>query len=179
MLISSRTIPLLTALALSACKGRDKPPRVIQLLPAPESRTSVERKFTDLAPGQCAPVVTVSLRLRGWIGVEERFGPPGFGETPKKDAKLAVPFLHLERPLVTCAANLSDVSLPAETLAVIQLNTDLPTLKGVGPLDVFGWLNAGTGSNDFTRVTLLVDSIPSLRDYRHGGAPSRNPAPAS
>src|SRR2546422_735374 len=62
-------------------------------------KTVVPRPLVTPNPGQCAPLRTVSVRLTGRMEEERKFGPPGFGETPEKDAKLTIVLLRLATPL--------------------------------------------------------------------------------
>jgi hypothetical protein len=143
-------------------RGRD-----IRLLPGREPHRTVEpRPFVIPNPGQCAPLRTVSIRLTGRLEVVQKFRPPGFGETPDKDARLTVVLLHLATPLDVCAGTFADVSQPpVHALRVIQLSVVDPEMasRQLGVVDAYGWLDSGSGSNDFTKVVLRVDSIPAIR----------------
>ncbi|HEY6785025.1 MAG TPA: hypothetical protein VI159_08730 [Gemmatimonadales bacterium] len=112
------------------------------------------------------------MRLRGQMSIEQRLGPPGFGETPGKDAKLSIVLLHLEVPLDTCAASFSDAQEPdVRGLTVMQIkgNVDPEVARRMSGkvVDAYGWLDPGTGSNDFTRIVLWADSISALT-FRDG-----------
>ncbi len=40
--------------------------------------------------------------------MERRFGPPGYGETPRQDRRLQVAILHLPSPIDVCAGQASE-----------------------------------------------------------------------
>jgi len=159
-----------TLLTGGGCRRESAQPpesRDVRLLPGREPQRTVEpRRFAIPNPGECAPLRTVSIRLTGRLEVVQKFGPPGFGETPKKDARLNIVLLHLTTPLDVCAATFADVSQPAvHALRVIQLSVvDPETAKRqLGVVDAYGWLDSGSGSNDFTKIVLRVDSMPAIR----------------
>jgi hypothetical protein len=151
-----------------------EPPRNrdIRLLPWHEPQgTAEQRRFVIPKPGECAPLRAVSIRLAGRLEVVHKLGPPGFGETPDKDARLTIVLLHLTRPLDVCAGTFADVNQPpVHALRVIQLSVVDPEIakRQHDVVDAYGWLDAGSGSNDFTEILLRVDSVPAMR------APAQN-----
>lgn len=50
----------------------------------------------------CLPLRPAKVWLTGTVRREERFGPPGYGETPRVDEKDTILVLHLQEPISVC-----------------------------------------------------------------------------
>jgi hypothetical protein len=151
--------------------------RVIRLLPDQGTASRREpRPLVIPTPGECVPLRTVAVRLTGQMQEIHKFGPPGFGETPKEDVRLTIVLLRVTEPLDTCAGTFGDASQSAlKGLSEIQLDGLDPSLAKVALgaiVDVYGWLDPGTSSNDFTKIVLWVDSIPALKHPDNLHAPA-------
>ena len=121
--------------------------------------------------GHCEALPGTPLRLVGIVKQEQRFGPPGYGETPKEDERLTIYVLRLERPFDVCALDVhTDPSHTIHHVTAMELtgkaDPDRLARTVGGTLTVFGTLNYQSGSHDFTEVILRVDSIPQLRTAR-------------
>lgn len=55
----------------------------------------------DTAPG-CLPLEHSSVAASGVLTSDIRFGPPGYGETPERDAQITIYLLNLAEPQVIC-----------------------------------------------------------------------------
>lgn len=160
---------------LWACKrSTESVARSRDLTLAPQGSASIPTTPPQVlvpAPGHCLPVMPASVRLTGILEETHRLGPPGYGETPEKDAVLTIYVLHLTEPVDVCASRIANIPRPAVSgVAMIQLNgvPDAATVRRhVGErMSVYGRLDRKTWASDFTEVTLWVDSIPDRRATR-------------
>ena len=121
--------------------------------------------------GHCEALPQTSLRLVGMVMRQQRFGPPGYGETPKEDERITIYLLRLGRPFDVCAldvhANLSDTIHHVIAMELTgKVDPDRLTRAIGRTLTVYGTLDYQSGSHDFTEVIIRVDSIPELRTAR-------------
>ena len=116
----------------------------------------------------CVPPWPTPVHLSGVIGIEQRLGPPGYGETPSRDEQITIFVLYLARPVDVCADTTAADRRPAvHGVRVMQLTGKadpdrLERWAGL-PVSVFGTLDRETWGHGFTEVLVRVDSIPSLR----------------
>lgn len=101
------------------------------------------------------------VELRGKIVVIERFGPPGWGETPDKDMRLHLPILQLDVPVNVRGDPKSDTD--TETflnVKEIQLacSQNCDQYRGREVI-VRGTLVSAQTAWQFTDVIVLVQSI--------------------
>jgi hypothetical protein len=100
----------------------------------------------------CVPVDRV-VTLAGRVTVERHFGPPNFGETPKIDAHLSVPMLHLRRPISICGASKSRNAAGRKTTK-IQL---VSRMRRFSNAHVFnGTLSYADNASHFTKIVMDV-----------------------
>lgn len=165
------TASITAAILLAGCRGGSQARNnsdSVRLLQTPGKTLNPSvRQFRNLAAGECAPLRSATFRLTGKLETKNEFGPPGFGETPRKDQRVEIVFLRLAKPLNTCSGTFEDIAQTAiNGLGVVQLNGDLDPKDArqvPGSVDVYGWLDPGTGPLDFTQIVFWVDSIPALR----------------
>lgn len=114
-----------------------------------------------------------STTLRGELRKENRFGPPGFGETPKTDAKVSIIVLVLKSPVTAVPSAGADADKTSnldtvEGVSEIQLffeGDDGPRLKArvekmIGKaVTITGTLNEAIAAMDFTKLTMTVTAV--------------------
>ena len=145
--------------------------RDLNLLPLGQARPEPIPPVYVPSGGHCEALPATPLSLVGTVMQEHRFGPPGYGETPKEDERLTIYLLHLGRPFDVCAVDVHDK--PPNTihhLTTMELTGKVGAdqlARAVGTtLTVFGTLEYQSGSHDFTEVIIRVDSVPELRRVR-------------
>ena len=103
------------------------------------------------------------VSLEGRLVVENKFGPPNWGENPDTDMKLHVPMLILSRPLNVRRDPNSDVNDETFTgvqKVQLQIRSDYQKLVGKEVVAT-GSLYAGQTGWHFTDVLMSVKSIRS------------------
>lgn len=125
----------------------------------------------------CIPLWPTPVRLSGTIVREEKYGPPGYGESPKRDARLQVFLLELPEAVAVCADTSRVAPQPqAEGVRLLQLteHVSIGSLrKHLGAsVEVFGTIRRRVWPSDFTDALIRVDSIPVLeiRKFERRGA---------
>lgn len=124
----------------------------------------------ELPPGQDAPAIRCMspargpVRLSGILTQKRKFGPPGYGETPKRDQKLTILILRLTEGLDVCGDTAAGELPLIRGVNAIQLTgrVDSVRLKPLigHELTVYGTLHHKTWGTDFTDILIRVDSIP-------------------
>jgi hypothetical protein len=113
------------------------------------------------------------VQLSGTIAAEHRFGPPGYGEDPKRDEKRVIFVLKLREPVNVCADTSKVSPAPvARLVKVVQLERmDAGVLRrGVGvSVEVFGTLRRNVWPSDYTTAVINIDSIPAFRPRSQRG----------
>ena len=172
--IRSRTFPGADVLIFSTCLVgcADRSPELRELELARQERAAVPPAVPTpvIVPdlNRCLPLWPTTLRLSGIVEVENRLGPPGYGETPAKDEKVTIFVLRLRAPVDVCAETSSVAPQPeVKGVRIIRLtgHVDPARLRRqVGlRLEVDGTLDHGARGMDFTQVLIRVDSIPGER----------------
>jgi hypothetical protein len=104
---------------------------------------------------------------------QQKFGPPGYGETPARDERVTILILRLEHGIDVCAdSTASDPRRVVRDARELQLTgrvdpARLHSYRGK-KLTVFGSLYRKAWGTDYTDVLIRVDSIPELRLPRRG-----------
>ncbi|HET7632726.1 MAG TPA: hypothetical protein VFK16_10470 [Gemmatimonadaceae bacterium] len=105
-----------------------------------------------------------SVQIRGTVRREQRFGPPGYGETPKRDEKLEIFVLHTPKRIRFCGDTAIKHPAPVpELVENFQLTgavdtTELRRLIGTQQT-VFGRFVRQVWGSDFTPILIRVDSL--------------------
>jgi hypothetical protein len=114
-----------------------------------------------------------STVLRGELRKEHRLGPPGFGETPKEDAKVTIIVLVLKKPVTAVpspdkdakdTSNLNVVSGVSEIQLFFE-GDEGPALKALAEkligktVNVTGTVNEAIAAMDFTKLTMTASKI--------------------
>lgn len=155
---------LLVATA-GACSRREVHGNVadsVQTRSYPESQAEAQSPL-----GPCLPLWPAKVRLTGIIGIEQKYGPPGYGENPKRDKRMRIFVLKLTHPADVCADTSSVAPAPiARHVLTMQLTENLSAgalEKAVGiSVEVFGSLRRQVWPSDFTDPIIRVDSIPAV-----------------
>lgn len=104
------------------------------------------------------------VQLSGVYADSQAYGPPGFGETPAKDAKWQIPILVLNKPFSVCSGAASD-SAGRVTSAMSRVELDFSknpaaSLPPVGEdIVVHGRLERRSTISQITDPILTVDSL--------------------
>lgn len=162
---------LLLLLACTYGTGCDASPRAADDMtatrgPAP-SRALALRQSSESDSVACVSPWPAQVRLSGVVREEQRYGPPGYGETPTKDERVSVLVMQLAKPIDVCADTTPGDAHPVITgVRVLQLTGKLDPasvrrLAG-STLHVFGTLQRRAWGSDYTDVLIRVDSIPGL-----------------
>ncbi len=108
-----------------------------------------------------------AIRLCGRIRQEMRWGPPGFGETPKLDAKRSVFILRLQRP--AAFRHKSDAGQPVDqVLSKVQISlpsseSRLAVRRMTGRAVVLeGPVWSASSEGDVTPVVLQMTSVSKI-----------------
>ena len=139
--------------ALSSCGGQNSKP-------VPPGSKAAEATYHYF------PAKTV---LHGTLQKQQRFGPPGFGETPKHDARISIYVLQLDQSIRVQAAAGADAKQTADLdnfshQRSIQLffkskeGTEAPGLIGHA-VTVSGALGEAVAPGQYTPVTMDVDTL--------------------
>ena len=109
------------------------------------------------------PLSPAKVELRGQLVLQERLGPPTFGENPDTDMKLILPFLVPDEPISVSENEETEASdRPFVDLGEIQLICPLElecrALKGKTVL-AQGELRPAISGQDFTKVVMDVKAI--------------------
>jgi hypothetical protein len=105
----------------------------------------------------CVSIETGGVVLQGQVRRELHYGPPGFGEDPKRDARFKIPMLVLDRPIDVCLGTEPGLDdSPLDGIAKIQL-VGLPSGVTDGELRVRGTLSRAVSASHFTPVILVVE----------------------
>ena len=164
---------LLMAL-VPGCRPQSQPARSdsLALLPPGDGQPSVSPLGQPSSrAGECVSPGMASVSVRGELRREVHLGPPGYGETPKKDARDTIVVLVLPSPLAVCV----DAQSGADT-ATIYRATELQ-LRGASrtvldhlgsTVTAFGRLSEAVWGWEYTRIVLRTDSIPELREKLPG-----------
>lgn len=157
----------LAVVLAAACSGtssdQDQPQSALK---APQAESPRETRVGD-STESCVSPARGQVRLSGIIREEHRLGPPGYGETPKRDQKITILVLHLPQGLDVCADTSADDPRPA-VRAVTELQVtgrlDPSRIKPhLGrPITVYGNLYYQSWGTDYTQMLIRVDSIPGI-----------------
>jgi len=112
----------------------------------------------------CTPGSPAVVELRGILVSIERFGPPGWGETPQQDERIRVPFLLLESPIVMCSTD--EMVLPGEPplkVDSVQLNFTQVTnepMRWLGErITASGTISRAETGYHFGKVHMIVKQV--------------------
>lgn len=138
------------------------------------SRVQAEtgRSSTPECPSEPQPV-----QLMGRLVSEERFGPPGYGETPDRDARVEIYVLALDQPRDICPE--TDPSRRREWLVDVdriqvtgpRSATELKRYVGAR-VAVTGILDRAVWGGDFTPVVMRASHIAAAGPVEGGAAAS-------
>lgn len=114
-------------------------------------------------PLSYGPAVVV---LQGTVVVEDRFGPPNFGDDPQHDLRLKIAFLVLDRPIDVLTDPKQDVSKDSfHDVKRVQLldgmNTRFLTMGGRHVV-VQGKLEEESASGAYTHVLIEVTKVERI-----------------
>jgi len=102
------------------------------------------------------------VRVTGKLVTEPHYGPPGFGESPKRDAKLDVPVLLLSHPIDVCGNPTSDTDRETfrgvKKLQVVAVRITVEGFIGE-EIQLVGHLYEAHTANHYTNVLIFVDSL--------------------
>lgn len=152
------------AFACSRSKSVNRPADSVVIVGA---NTAPTEENSQPVPEPCFPLWPQSIRLSGTLSREIKYGPPGYGEDPKKDIRVEVFTLVLEKPINVCADTSSTAPQPiARDVTRLQLTEhvskkDLTRNLGLS-VDVFGTLRRQVWPSDYTDALIRVDSIPAI-----------------
>ncbi len=111
------------------------------------------------------------VQLRGRLFVERRYGPPGFGENPKTDARMRVPILVLVHPVSLKGNpdyfpyNVDIKDVKRIQLMLYDLKTPYPQFVGRSIIARGTLVHGHTGIH-YTDVVMDVQSIKSQRSKK-------------
>lgn len=111
----------------------------------------------------CLPYSPVVVTLTGSLRLEHRLGPPGYGENPQTDRRMAILVLRLRQSISTCGQpgdpvnpdSLHDVT---EIQLVVTARSEASALVGQR-VQVRGTLEQATLGPHFTAVVMSVIEI--------------------
>ncbi len=108
---------------------------------------------------------TRGIKLEGHLIERTFFGPPGFGETPAKDARERVLVLKLNTPITVEPVKIVDPEDIARHIAEVQLfflprNRATEARKLLGKtVVVVGTMNEATAPSEHLKVSMSVETI--------------------
>jgi hypothetical protein len=110
------------------------------------------------------------IRLSGRLVLEQRFGPPNYGENPDTDAKLMVPYLKLKQPVNVKGDPTSEVNRDS-VLGVTEVRLYFPIEHrhedDVGrEVIIQGCLSRGLSAHDYGRVVMDVKAVTRVEDSK-------------
>jgi hypothetical protein len=104
------------------------------------------------------------VRLGGVLTIQEKYGPPNYGETPSIDQRVDVPILRLSRPVDVCADPRSEVNVESFSKIIeVQLvfSAAGQRYENYAGRDVVvtGTLSQALTGRQYTKVVLTVRTI--------------------
>lgn len=107
-----------------------------------------------------------TVRLSGTLKVEQRYGPPNYGETPAKDERLRVTFLNLAAPINVCGRTTGEDNRESLSgVRQVQLNLaklrTRPAIKPGQTVTIRGTLYHGFSGYHFTDAVMNVSALES------------------
>jgi hypothetical protein len=69
----------------------------------------------------CLPYEPAKVTITGVVSVGHGYGPPGFGEDPKHDAKETYPVLTLSKPICVSGGDADGMDDPVSSIRAFQL----------------------------------------------------------
>jgi hypothetical protein len=117
----------------------------------------------------CSRFGRSDVTFRGTVTRQVRLGPPGYGETPKRDRRDTIIVLHLDAPLVVCAdSTINSASCEFRNLREVQLTGRIQGLESLvaTKLTVRGVLLRAELPWHYTPVVLRIDNVlnrPTVR----------------
>jgi len=124
--------------------------------------------FPAIVSGGSDGDATQAVALTGVLKTKTEFGPPGFGETPKRDSKVRIFVLKLQEPRTVKELALPDGPKPGEVFSEVQLRCDSSAFpqcetllkKSVGQrITVSGKTDGQTYPTDYLPVILHVRRV--------------------
>jgi hypothetical protein len=107
----------------------------------------------------CMQMAPTFVSLSGRVYLESKYGPPGFGETPKRDLRLTSAILKLDHTIYVCSDSNSSSTPGKEPVREVQLdfNQHEPISRILrNEVTVTGLLSEGLTASDFRRIRMLV-----------------------
>lgn len=105
--------------------------------------------------------------LTGEVSVEQRFGPPNYGETPDIDERVDVPILHTVQPFAVRGDPSSETNTESfsglDSVQLVFLH-DLDKARSFDgrKVTVHGSLSTAESGHHFTNVILIVTRVDEL-----------------
>lgn len=106
------------------------------------------------------PLEPERVRIVGLLSEELRFGPPGYGETPKEDVRTMIPMLVLSSPVSVSAEGGGDRDVVEIEKIQLLLPKGIEGDKYVGEtVEVGGVLFYAESGQHYTPVVMSVESM--------------------
>jgi hypothetical protein len=128
------------------------------------------------APG-CLSFEPYTVELRGRLTIQQKYGPPNYGEDSATDKNVPLPVLVLDQPVEVCGDSTSQLnSESVYNVREIQLflrgRTQAYDRSINQSVVVTGTLSAANGSGEYTPVVLTVKEakVGALPPHRGNGA---------
>ncbi len=114
---------------------------------------------TGSAAAACLPYEPAKVTLTGTVHRVKAFGPPGFGENPRTDAREDYDSLHLDQPICTIgSAGGDDPHAGVRELQLVFLGSHAAVPLG-RPLAISGSLFGQETGHHHTEVLITVDRM--------------------
>ena len=131
------------------------------------STASAQYSAAQSAP--CLSYEPQAATLSGYVRATMEYGPPNFGETPRRDQRIRVPVLRLSQAIDVCGDSTSDVNRQAlRGVRAVQLI--VPEGQGTPPYNrpvtVRGTLMRGHTGWHYTKLVMNVQAIQPGRAPR-------------
>lgn len=170
-----KPLTLAAVIVLVSCRPADTrlpmPPEPTDPEPVGALQPLAAGMVRDTPPSDACTPELAQVSLVGRLRSEEKWGPPGYGETPDQDRRVTIYVLELDRPEVVCADPALEQNSRGESrVSRLQVTGRVDPEKleaSVGRrLTVWGALVHQAWGSDYTPVLIRVDSIPELRISR-------------
>jgi hypothetical protein len=169
IMLRKMALGVLVCVGLMACARRGEEPeatftRAGETEQPAETNAHSEVEPTIASGDGCTQGSPAVVELRGTLVASERFGPPGWGETPQEDERIRVPFLLLDRPITMCSTD--QMVLPGEApwkVDSVQLNFTRVTnepMRWLGePITASGKISRAETGYHFGKVYMMVEQV--------------------
>ncbi len=103
----------------------------------------------------CLRLGSERVTLHGTLSLEERYGPPNYGESPETDQRMSVPIVELGRPIDVCSDDQSAANNTVSSIQIVSISPGHVFREGAGSWP--GSLARAESGHHFTPIILVTN----------------------